>query len=565
VLCSIAIQKFAQKQYKERLMKRNRYTFAAVVLCVLCITTQTFSQTETAPSGSGTSGDPYLVATLDNLYWITQNSSSWSSYFKQTANIDASSSSGWSSGAGFSPIGNGSNSFTGTYDGSGYTISSLFISRSTTDYIGLFGLISDATIKNVNLTNENITGQSNVGGLVGSSTGSGSALIENCSTTGSVTGTGSQEVGGLVGGDQSGTTINTSYSSANVNGSNYVGGFTGQNSSTSTISNCYSTGSVNGQDYVGGFAGVNDNFSPGAAHINNSYSMGSVSGLYTHVGGLVGGNLGTVSNSFWNTDSSGSTGIGGGTTSGATGETTDNMKTQSTFTDAGWDFTNIWTIDGTNNDGYPYLQNVTPLPVELTSFTAALLNSNNAELSWSTATEVQSIGFEIDRKAIASEQLTVTCPLNCQSKVSNAQWMKVGFVEGSGTTNAPKNYSFTDIKISAGRYAYRLKQIDRDGTFKYSQEVEIAVEMPRVFSLEQNYPNPFNPTTRIQYSIASSQKVTLKVYNILGEEVATLVNEVKDAGTYDATFDGSRLASGIYFYTLKAGNYSAAKKLLLMK
>ncbi len=202
----------------------------------------------------------------------------------------------------------------------------------------------------------------------------------------------------------------------------------------------------------------------------------------------------------------------------------------------------------------------TPLPVELTSFTASVLNSSKAELHWSTATEVENAGWEIERKTVGQAFLPVS-----QTRMSDLPWTKVGFVSGAGTTNSPKEYSYTDTKITAGRYAYRLKQINRDGTFKYSQEVELAVDAPRMFALEQNYPNPFNPTTHFQFSIASAGFVSLKVYNILGQEVATLVNEVKDAGTYDATFDGSKFSSGIYYYRLESGSKIQMKKMLLIK
>ena len=144
-------------------------------------------------------------------------------------------------------------------------------------------------------------------------------------------------------------------------------------------------------------------------------------------------------------------------------------------------------------------------------------------------------------------------------------WEKIGFVEGNGTTNAPKEYSFSEKNIPSGKYSYRLKQIDRDGKFSYSNVVEVSVAEVKQFGLEQNYPNPFNPVTMINYQLPMNSTVTLKVYDAIGREVATLVNEVKEAGTYSVTFDGSKLSSGLYFYTIKAGNFIATKKLTLMK
>jgi len=296
------------------------------------------AQTATAPSsGDGSSGDPYQIATLNNLYWVTQNSGEWDAYYIQTANIDASSSSSWDGGAGFTPIGNSSTRFTGSYDGDGYTIDSLFINRSTSS-IGMFGHIgvdanSATTIQNLGLTNVSITGLGNVGALVGNKQ-DGNLTVNNCYISGGVTGT------------------------------NNVGGLVGYINMESAVSNCYSTGSVTGSsNIVGGLAGYLRNQS----NVVNSYSTGSVNGN-NFVGGLVGFlNASSVSNSFWDTQTSGtSTGIGAGNSTGATGKTTAQMKTAGTFTSAGWDFeletTNgtddYWDMDNVNsayNSGYPFL------------------------------------------------------------------------------------------------------------------------------------------------------------------------------------------------------------------
>ena len=151
-------------------------------------------------------------------------------------------------------------------------------------------------------------------------------------------------------------------------------------------------------------------------------------------------------------------------------------------------------------------------------------------------------------------------------------WEKIGYVAGFGTTTEPKHYSFTDENISSGTYHYRLTQIDFDGTFEYSQEVEVVVSAPNEFSLSQNYPNPFNPTTTIKYAIPADMVVTLSVYNILGEKVTDIVNELQKAGRYEVTFDAtnqsdgkSSLSSGLYFYRFEAGNFIAVKKMVLLK
>ena len=192
------------------------------------------------------------------------------------------------------------------------------------------------------------------------------------------------------------------------------------------------------------------------------------------------------------------------------------------------------------------------LPVELSSFSASV-KQGSVELSWKTATEVNNNGFEIERAAISNQSSAIS-------------WSKIGFVEGNGTTNAPKEYSFVDHNLSSGSWSYRLKQIDRDGKFEYSQSVEVTiVSMPKVFALEQNYPNPFNPSTVISYQLPANSHVTLKVYDAIGREIATLVNEVKEAGSYSATFDASQLSSGIYFARLQSNGKQVLKKMVMMK
>lgn len=186
------------------------------------------------------------------------------------------------------------------------------------------------------------------------------------------------------------------------------------------------------------------------------------------------------------------------------------------------------------------------IPVELISFTA-ITNGTEVELNWQTATETNNQGFEVERKN------------------ENEQFEKIGYVAGFGTTTEAKSYSFTDSKLSEGKYTYRLKQIDYDGSFSYSNEVNTEVNLPLEYSLEQNYPNPFNPGTTIKYSIPADGHVKLSVYNLLGEEVANLVNSQQKAGRYEIDFNASNLASGVYVYRLESSNFISSKKLILMK
>jgi len=208
--------------------------------------------------------------------------------------------------------------------------------------------------------------------------------------------------------------------------------------------------------------------------------------------------------------------------------------------------------DGWNETNKPFLVVYYRyvIPVELTSFTASA-NSNSVTLNWSTATETNNNGFEVHRN-------------------SGDGFVAVGFVRGMGTTTEVQNYSFVDNSLVPGTYTYRLKQVDYDGTFEYSNEIEVEVLAPQEFALNQNYPNPFNPSTMISFSLAVESKVSLKIFDILGQEVLTLVNQNLGAGSHEYTFDASRYNSGVYFYRVEATgidgrNFSSVKKMILTK
>jgi len=192
---------------------------------------------------------------------------------------------------------------------------------------------------------------------------------------------------------------------------------------------------------------------------------------------------------------------------------------------------------------------IPPLPVELTNFNASVDN-NSVILNWITASELNNYGFEIERAS---------------SSAASSVWENIGFVNGNGTTSLTNSYSFIDNKITTGKYLYRLKQIDNDGSFTYSNEIEVVISLPDKYELQQNYPNPFNPTTTIKYQIPVSGNVTLTLYNTLGQEILQLVNGLQNAGVYEVKFDGSNLTSGIYFYQLESGTFSQIRKLVLIK
>jgi hypothetical protein len=188
-----------------------------------------------------------------------------------------------------------------------------------------------------------------------------------------------------------------------------------------------------------------------------------------------------------------------------------------------------------------------PIPVELSLFTANV-SGNSVSLNWSTATEINNYGFDVERKS------------------DNSSWTKIGFVQGNGTSTEIKNYIFADKNLQAGLYNYRIKQIDFNGSFTYYQLSEsVEVGVPQVFDLAQNFPNPFNPATSIKYSIANETAVKLIVFNSIGQEVAVLVNESQQPGVYTVNFDGSSLSSGVYFYKLTAGDFISTRKMLMIK
>jgi photosystem II stability/assembly factor-like uncharacterized protein len=189
------------------------------------------------------------------------------------------------------------------------------------------------------------------------------------------------------------------------------------------------------------------------------------------------------------------------------------------------------------------------IPVELTSFVAAI-KDNSVKLTWTTATELNNTGFEIYRL----------------SQEAKNEWVEIGFVPGFGTTTESRAYSFIDDNLKSGKYSYRLKQIDYDGSFEYSKTIEVLVSyLPDKYSLYQNYPNPFNPVTLIKYQVPEASMVSIKVYDVIGREIAVLVNEVKNAGNYQVSFNSANLASGVYFYKMVAGDFSSVRKMNLLK
>lgn len=218
----------------------------------------------------------------------------------------------------------------------------------------------------------------------------------------------------------------------------------------------------------------------------------------------------------------------------------------------------IYAYNGYGGSEYSNIVEITTIiPVELTSFTA-ISEGNKVRLNWSTATETNNQGFEIER--------------NQRTEVGNQKWEKIGYVNGSGTTTEPKLYTFIDEKITTGIFSYRLKQVDFDGKYTFSPKIEIEVDfIPKEYALFQNYPNPFNPSTTIKYALPFRSSVILSVYNILGEKVSELINDSQESGYYEFLWNAENIASGIYLYNMQAKsidgqmNYTSVKKMIIVK
>ncbi len=348
-------------------MKSVFLFLTSLVFCIM-------ANAETTPAtsyagGSGTSTDPYQIATLAQLRRLSETSADWSKYFVLTADINASDTKTWNSGAGYSAIGTTTTSFTGQFDGQQYTISGLYINRPSTSVIGLFGKSSGATIKNIGLTNVDFTGDYYVGGLVGYSA---SGTYTNCYVAGTVNGI--DDVGGLIGNAIG--TVNNSYSEGTVTGNEDVGGFIGSNAAD--INSCYSTSDVEGNSLVGGFVGNNIH-----ALLSNCFATGKVIGS-KYVGEFTGASTGetltncyaigvntpdsiprfigynysNISNCFYQKSGT-SVGIGTNTMSTyPSGLTIANFASESTFTN--WNFTDIWiiaTLTDIDPNPRPYLRN----------------------------------------------------------------------------------------------------------------------------------------------------------------------------------------------------------------
>ncbi len=572
------------------------------MLVMLLFATGLFAGTYSGGNGS-TAETAYQIANLNDLQELQNTTDDWGSYFEQTADINASSVS-------WSPIGNPSIYFTGTYDGQEHTIDGLQCLHPFEYYKGFFGITgTGAEILNLGLTNVEMNGDDYIGALVGYSAYSGT--ISNCYSSGLVRGQG--YVGGLIGYNV-GTSITDCYSSATVSissiGYSKFGGLVGSANSC-TISNCYSTGSVNGQASIGGLVGrttnsvtIIDCYSTGnvnctnnsggglvgshneSSTISNCYSTGYVGGAGAE-GGLVGRNYSsTVSNSFYDSETSGqSDNTGKGVPKTTAEMTTDALiynYTTNIYLDAGWDFkgestngtVDIWNIGNSRNSGYPYLdwqypEDPATLPITLSSFTVQYLNESPV-LCWTTQSETSNLGWNIYRSQ--TDILEEAMQINSE------------IIPGAGTTSEPTDYIYEDESelMENTEYWYWLESIDYSGLTDSYGPISLIIpeqgeepgspEIPDIYGLHQNYPNPFNPNTEISFMMKENCIAELTVYNIKGEEIANLFqnksvskDELIRANWAGKDNFGKAVSSGIYLYKLRTNKEEYTCKMILMK
>ncbi|MDA3886722.1 MAG: T9SS type A sorting domain-containing protein [Candidatus Delongbacteria bacterium] len=403
------------------------------------------------PEGDGTPGNPYIISSLSNLYWIALDTERWDKHYIQNAWIDASETSEWDNGKGWMCIGNVTAKFTGSYDGGNFAIDGLVINRVGESDNGLFGYVENGDLSNIILTNIQVIGSgSSTGGLAGALFSA--SEVNNCCCTGSIKG--GWYVGGLVGKNDS-SVISKSFSTGNVEGYSLVGGLVGWNY-MSQINNSFSQSSVTGLDgdysgQVGGFVGRHNL----SATISNCYSNGKVIGL-ENVGGFIGTiDDGIVENSFWDTETSGMT-----TSIAGIGKKTNEMKTLSTFTDVGWDFQgetvngseDIWDIDPLSNDGYPYLWWITTdINDEEIGIPTGITLSQNYPNPFNPET---SISFYI--------------PTFCDTKLSiyNSNGQLVKRLIDKGMEKGAHTVKFSGEDLNSGLYLYRIEADDAQITKK---------------------------------------------------------------------------------------------------
>ncbi len=477
-------------------------------------------------TGDGSEQNPYQIATLENLNWIARNPIVSGAHFVQVADIDASRTSEWNNGEGWIPIG-ACGILTGTYNGTGHIIDGLSINRPTaTGWAALFAIATNATIDSLGVTNVNFVGGGGGGALAGYDH---FAVIKQCFSTGIVKGT-KGAVGGLIGRAFDTLTVSDCYSRVEVTGAQYAGGLIGDVEQGATIEHCYSTGSVTSDLKAGGLIGYSVAIHP-------------------------------VISSFWDIGTSGRAASAGGT-----GKTTLQMKMPATFSESSWSDT-LWCMDSSLNDGYPYLSwqnpNGTRFPL-LPGFSISADSANFGDVLLNSSVKdsvlISNPGTDTLRitSIVSTDSSFTFSPGTLQLAPSANVYLKLMFApddtsEQTGYIILTHNATVSpDTLVVTGR-----------GVLPTT--VKSGIDLPTAFTISQNYPNPFNPSTVFEFDIPKSTFVSLKVYDILGREVAQLVNEVKYPGRYSISYDGTKLSSGVYFYSITAGAFHQVRKMVLVK
>jgi len=583
---------------------RIHFLIAILILASFLFLQSGKAQTSTTPAGTGTLASPYQIATLNNLYWLSQTSAAWVSgkYCIQTANIDASSTSTWASGAGFTPIGSTGGYF-GNYNGQGFSIDGLTENRPAyADRAGMFySTRTGAVIQNVVLTNVNIIGGGSGAALVSYQMG---GSVSNCSSSGNVQGL--YSTGGLIGAMDAGT-VSNSYSTANVygrlnltNGIVEIGGFVGELRGTAT--DCYATGNITGgQSYsgAGGFAGACYSGS-----IIRSYAAGTITGSGTK-GGLAGAiSGGTYTDSYYDKTLLPNLGPG-------TGKTTAEMKTQATFTN--WDFTTIWNIDASYNTGYPILRAFTYFAAPTTSSftptsaaTGATVTITGTNFTGATAvkfggtdassfTVVSATSITAVVAAGTTGTITVTTPggtatlagftftvtlaidkLNVHAYPKNndvqVDWNTISEtdmdryeVERStdginfskqhttnalGNSSTVVNYTWADANPQPGNNFYRIKAFDKGGMFKYSAVIKVVAA-----KLLSGITIIANPVVGNNFSL-SFNKIDKGIYQVvlinnLGQIRWSKQIELEGGSVVKKFVWDASIGNGVYYLTIK--------------
>jgi len=562
--------------------------FSLFTATTLLFSTVVFSQTATAPStGDGSSGTPYQIASLENLYWISQDDTRWDKHYIQTASIDASGSSSWDSNQGFTPIGTAGTEgteFSGSYDGDGYTITGIYISRDASS-MGLFGYTQGAEFKNMGLINVNVTSTLfgfACGALCGQLLGSSGDLasITDCYITGDAS-FATANSGSLVGVIGEYATVATSYSSVDIIGTgNEGGGLVGwvrSGTTPCTIRDCYYTGDLSGSTSMGGLIGRIESLA--TPTIENCYFSGTVTVSVHTEGALIGKveSSGIVKNCVYDSDVEGVGSLWGtgtpGTVTNCSGQSTSNMKDYTTYTALGWDFVtetdngsdNYWDADqaGTVNNGYPILSWQSgadqSLPVTLSEFKAKY-GKSGVSLSWITSTEVENLGFILYRSTHGNRSVV-------------ASFMDTDQLLGHGTTTEEHSYLYTDRKVFAGNsYEYILSDVDYSGKESIHTERAISLSIPSdkpiiadSYSLNSTFPNPFNPSFTIPFTLSTDMHVRATLYDVNGRQVMKVMDEDLNSGEYKHRVNSKIFSAGVYLLKMEFGTYSHTQKLVLLK